>query len=246
MDNILANNIRHYRRALGITQQALADRIYVSPQTVSKWESGLSEPDAEKLCALSDVFGISLDNLIRTPNYTSQKAYIAVDGGGTKTDFVLFFENGEIAERLMLGGCNPNAYGISHTEKILSEGIDRLVGKGAKVSAVFAGISGAAVGNNRDKLNEYLNDRYPYLKCRVEGDIHNVIGSAIDVEKCIAVICGTGSVVYAYDGEDLRRYGGVKHAGFGLGFERLIMYITGISNIRDVEAFPRTLGSAEF
>lgn len=45
---------------------------------------------------------------------------------------------------------------------------------------------------------------------------------------------------------DLRRYGGVKHAGFGLGFERLIMYITGISNIRDVEAFPRTLGSAEF
>jgi asparaginyl-tRNA synthetase len=45
---------------------------------------------------------------------------------------------------------------------------------------------------------------------------------------------------------DLRRYGGVKHAGFGLGFERLIMYVTGVSNIRDVEAFPRTVGSAEF
>ncbi|MBR7185411.1 MAG: asparagine--tRNA ligase [Clostridia bacterium] len=45
---------------------------------------------------------------------------------------------------------------------------------------------------------------------------------------------------------DLRRYGGTKHAGFGLGFERLIMYITGIPNIRDVEAFPRTTGSAEF
>ncbi|MBR4467382.1 MAG: asparagine--tRNA ligase [Clostridia bacterium] len=44
---------------------------------------------------------------------------------------------------------------------------------------------------------------------------------------------------------DLRRYGGVKHAGYGLGFERLIMYLTGISNIRDVEAFPRTTGSAE-
>ncbi|MGI6403608.1 MAG: asparagine--tRNA ligase [Oscillospiraceae bacterium] len=45
---------------------------------------------------------------------------------------------------------------------------------------------------------------------------------------------------------DLRRYGGVKHAGFGLGFERLIMYMTGISNIRDVIPFPRTTGSAEF
>ena len=45
---------------------------------------------------------------------------------------------------------------------------------------------------------------------------------------------------------ELRKYGGTKHAGFGLGFERLIMYITGISNIRDVEAFPRTTGNAEF
>ena len=45
---------------------------------------------------------------------------------------------------------------------------------------------------------------------------------------------------------DLRKYGGVKHAGFGLGFERLLMYLTGVSNIRDVIPFPRTTGSAEF
>ncbi len=45
---------------------------------------------------------------------------------------------------------------------------------------------------------------------------------------------------------DLRRYGGVTHSGFGLGFERLVMYLTGISNIRDVEPFPRTVGNAEF
>ncbi|MCB5940895.1 asparagine--tRNA ligase [bacterium 210820-DFI.6.52] len=45
---------------------------------------------------------------------------------------------------------------------------------------------------------------------------------------------------------DLRRFGGTKHAGYGLGFERLIMYITGIPNIRDVLPFPRTTGSAEF
>ncbi|MEA4847118.1 MAG: asparagine--tRNA ligase [Clostridiaceae bacterium] len=45
---------------------------------------------------------------------------------------------------------------------------------------------------------------------------------------------------------DLRKYGGVKHAGYGLGFERIIMYITGMSNIRDVVPFPRTVKSAEF
>lgn len=45
---------------------------------------------------------------------------------------------------------------------------------------------------------------------------------------------------------DLRRYGGVKHAGFGLGFERIIMYLTGMSNIRDVIPFPRTPRSLDF
>jgi len=45
---------------------------------------------------------------------------------------------------------------------------------------------------------------------------------------------------------DLRKYGGTKHAGFGLGFERAIMYLTGMSNIRDVLPFPRTVGNADF
>ena len=45
---------------------------------------------------------------------------------------------------------------------------------------------------------------------------------------------------------DLRKYGGVRHAGFGLGFERLIMYLTGMTNIRDVISFPRTPKNAEF
>ncbi|MDD6023868.1 MAG: asparagine--tRNA ligase [Oscillospiraceae bacterium] len=45
---------------------------------------------------------------------------------------------------------------------------------------------------------------------------------------------------------DLRRYGSTHHAGFGLGFERLVMYLTGISNIRDVIPHPRTVGNADF
>lgn len=45
---------------------------------------------------------------------------------------------------------------------------------------------------------------------------------------------------------NLRRFGSTKHAGFGIGFERLIMYVTGMSNIRDVELFPRTSKNAEY
>ena len=45
---------------------------------------------------------------------------------------------------------------------------------------------------------------------------------------------------------NLRKYGGTKHAGYGLGFERIIMYLTGVANIRDVLPYPRTVGNAEY
>ena len=45
---------------------------------------------------------------------------------------------------------------------------------------------------------------------------------------------------------DLRKYGSIPHGGFGLGFERLVMMVAGIENIRDVACFPRTPGNAEF
>ena len=45
---------------------------------------------------------------------------------------------------------------------------------------------------------------------------------------------------------ELRKYGSVPHAGFGLGFERLVQYVTGMKNIRDVIPFPRTVHSADF
>ena len=45
---------------------------------------------------------------------------------------------------------------------------------------------------------------------------------------------------------DLRKYGSVPHSGFGLGFERLVMYVTGMENIRDAIPFPRTPKNCEF
>ena len=45
---------------------------------------------------------------------------------------------------------------------------------------------------------------------------------------------------------DLRKYGSTRHAGFGLGFERMVMYATGIANIRDVIPYPRTVGKCQY
>lgn len=57
--------------------------------------------------------------------------------------------------------------------------------------------------------------------------------------------CGLDPAHYSWY-RDLRRYGTVPHAGFGLGFERTVSYITGLSNVRDVIPFPRTPGSARY
>ena len=222
-NDMLAKNIRYNRKLKGMTQIMLAEALYVSPQTVSKWENGFSEPDSEKLCAIADLFGISLDNLLRNHKISEKNVYIAIDGGGTKTDFLLFSADGEIFDRIQLGGCNPNAYGLTHTENVLSDGIDKMVSSGEKIVGVFAGISGASAGKNREALTEFLKKKYPYLKIRVDGDIHNVINSVEGAEKCIAVISGTGSVAYGYDGEKLRRIGGWGYlfdeagSGFDIG-----------------------------
>ena len=68
-----------------------------------------------------------------------------------------------------------------------------------------------------------------------------------DLEKLDARIAEMGLKKEDYEWyRDLRRFGGVDHAGFGLGFERLVMYISGMQNIRDVIPFPRTPKNCEF
>lgn len=87
------------------------------------------------------------------------------------------------------------------------------------------------------------------MDCLVPG-IGEIIGGSQredDYDKLKARIEELGMAAEDYDWYlDLRRFGSARHAGFGLGFERLIMYLTGIANIRDVIPYPRTTGSAEF
>ena len=86
------------------------------------------------------------------------------------------------------------------------------------------------------------------MDCLVPG-IGEIIGGSQredDYDKLAARIeeLGMKTEDYAHY-MDLRKYGSTKHAGFGLGFERCVMYLTGISNIRDVLPYPRTVGNCE-
>ena len=86
------------------------------------------------------------------------------------------------------------------------------------------------------------------MDCLVPG-IGEIIGGSQredDIEKLRQRILETGMNPEDYDFYlDLRKYGSARHAGFGLGFERCVMYLTGIGNIRDVVPFPRTVGNCE-
>ncbi|MCI1987503.1 MAG: helix-turn-helix domain-containing protein [Lactobacillus sp.] len=61
----LGNQIQHHRKRLGLSQTALAERIYVTRQTISNWETGHSYPDVENLLLLGATFDISLDELVK-------------------------------------------------------------------------------------------------------------------------------------------------------------------------------------
>ena len=86
------------------------------------------------------------------------------------------------------------------------------------------------------------------MDCLVPG-IGEIIGGSQredDYEKLLARIEELGMKRELYDFYlDLRKYGSARHAGFGLGFERCVMYLTGMGNIRDVLPFPRTVGTCE-
>ena len=137
---ILSKNIKICRTKLGLTQTELAERLFVSGQAISKWESGQTLPDLSNLCTLSEIFSTSLDKL--TGNIVKSddgKAFIGIDGGATKTEFVLFSDNGDILKRVVLDGCNPNACGIDKAFSVLKTGIDSLLAVRHDVAGVFCG-----------------------------------------------------------------------------------------------------------
>lgn len=203
----MAANIKEYRGRRGLSQYEFAEKLGISPQAVSKWECGQSCPSIENLCVISEILNVSVDSLIGENNHR-ERMMIGIDGGGTKTEFVLFSENGRILNRIALGGCNPNTVGIENAMDILKLGIDTFLKIEGKVSGIFVGAAGLDSGNNTLKIKAMLKEKYPNVKIQCENDIFNVIACGKNLEKCTAAICGTGMIVYANQNGKLRRFGG--------------------------------------
>ena len=215
-----AENLKAYRKAEKLSQGALARLLNLSPQSISKWERGESYPDIEKLVALSDIFNVAVDTLIGHSN-EQKKIMIAIDGGGTKTEFIMFSEDGIILEHLTLGGCNPNSVGIEKSVEVLCRGIDTFLNICPSVCGVYVGAAGVLLGNKSSQITNSLKKKYPHIRIRCATDILNVIASADIDEDCIAVICGTGSSILVKNGDELHVVAGWGYlvGKWGSGFD---------------------------
>ncbi len=218
---ILAENLRKHRSDKGMTQQQLAELLSVSPQSISKWERGQSIPDLDKLCAAADALDIRLDALLdKDPQ--AGRVLFGVDGGGTKTEFVMFREDGQFLKRLVLEGANPNTVGVDKNVQVIKSGISQLQG-GAQIAGIFVGCAGYFSGNNLQQVQSALQNAYPGAKVGCHSDIMNIIAGGSDSWRCIAAICGTGSVIYANENRELHRLGGFGYlldkqgSGFDMG-----------------------------
>ena len=223
---VLAGNLKKYRILKKLTQQELADRLMVSAQSVSKWECGQSVPELDKLCAAAEILNVSLDTLLEG-ECVRKRILIGVDGGGTKTEFVLFSEDGKLWKRLVLEGTNPNVHGLEQCIATLKTGLNRLLETGMRPAGIFIGCAGFLSGNYGEQVREALEEVYPKCQIACSSDIMNIIACGSSSHRCIAAICGTGSVIYANENRTLHRLGGAGYlldkqgSGFNIGADVL-------------------------
>ena len=158
----------------------------------------------------------------------SEKYYLGIDGGGTKTEAVLCDERGRILAHLFCGATNANDIGVSVAIERLSSMIhqahDLLIEKDS-VLYVFCGIAGAL--NHRETLIPMLSDMFPSDKLDVNSDAFNLLSSELYDSKGCCLICGTGSVCFVRRGSEIFRIGGWGYlldqsgSGYAMGRDAL-------------------------
>ena len=198
----LANNIKKCRTKLGLTQQELAEKMYVSSQAISKWESGQSVPDLANLTLLSDIFFTSVDKIIDHKLSYGGKVFLGIDGGSAKTEFALIYEDGRVINKLVLDGCNPKIFGLDKTLSVLKRGIDKMLSVTPDIHGGFAGIHGVMYGEIISEIKSFISGNYPLLKLYIDKDACNVVASVPQFEESAAMICDTGFAIHVkVDGE---------------------------------------------
>ena len=199
----IGKSIKRYREQQGITQRVLAERIMVSFQAISAWERGTSVPDLENVVRIAECFGISVDALLTQQD---KPLYVGIDGGGTKTEFVLFEADGTVCDVVFGEGSNPNDRGMEHSLRVLTEGLEKLL-RGRTTKAIFCGIGGVSLPEYQKAIIGSLTDRF-HAHVGADSDAANVLSMGADPENSMALICGTGSCVFVRKGKERYRIGG--------------------------------------
>ena len=218
MTDIIAENIKRERKKLGLTQEELGALLGYSVKNISKWESGSGTPPTTILPRLANALKVDVNSLL-----TEQRLsllYLGIDGGGTKTEFVLADHEGNIIKRLFRGTSNPSDIGIKAALEILRSGIMEIcTDYPPKNISVFAGLAGGSTEGIKEQINQFLNG-FGFAQVKHGSDAKNAIAAGLGNRDGIAVIMGTGSVAFAqYDGKQYRVGGyGYLFGDLGSGF----------------------------
>ena len=157
------------------------------------------------------------------------KYCIAIDGGGTKTDTVLFDTEGNILARHVGPGNNPTDIGCDEARKRLMEDIDAVYrNAGGAVETLYGGIAGTLP--NGDIYSDEISRRYDIRRVRIEDDGCNLISGAFGHADGCGMVCGTGSSLFVRrEGQPLRHIGGKGYmidtggSGFEIGRDAICM-----------------------
>ena len=156
---------------------------------------------------------------------------IAIDGGGSKNDLILFTNDGTILNRVIGKGSNVSEMGPEAASERMIGQLEELLknygGLDAEISALFAGMSGGGAVNSRQLLIERLQAALPNTKgVHISGDTVTALYAGVGTGDGMAVIAGTGSSEYIrYGGDNYTMVGGWGHliddsgSGFWLGKE---------------------------
>lgn len=203
---IFSENLKFRRKAAGLTQKQLAEKLGYTEKSISKWESGESVTPSVLLPKLSILLRVSIDELLRDKAETAY--YLGVDGGGTKTEFLLCDKNRKVVSRIILGGCNPVDIGLEKCLQILKSGIEQVLdGIDPSMVSAFVGIAGGITGDYKQRIPDLLST-FRFASFANGSDAENAVAAALESEDGIAVIAGTGSIAFIKQGNKLTRVGG--------------------------------------
>jgi len=219
--NCFGENLKTLRKRAGYTRSQLAELIAYSPKSIDKWESGASVPVLDTVCKIADLFGVSVDSLVRYQN-TQIKYLLGIDGGGTKTEFLLTDMSGKEIKRVILGPSNYVDIGMQSTLNILWEGVTQVCGGIDKREiSVFAGLAGGVGTENERKINKFLYN-FGFEKVGNDADTENALEIALNGDDGIVVIMGTGVIAFVQHGGKCWRIGGwgylIDRGGSGYNF----------------------------